>query len=512
MADESNWRDRYLVLAEQADKQEQRYLEAERELLRLITRLCVASQGLDSMLDPHLKRLRKAAHEGVGGKLLEQASALGDALVQAQDDRVHAGLIEQVLQHSPLDSGHIKQVLKQWRALAEAPSRASDRQLDELAALLFPHQSAADQGGERPSGLLGRLLGRGEGARAPNQSLRELIQHLKWPAAVQHRVVDLQARLGANAPDDAWMDVVREISALAVEAFDQVNRDAVAANEFLEQLSERLLAIDSFVAGEGDRRRAARESGARLGRAVSSEVGGLSANLRSSPNMTGLRTQVLGALDNIQRHVAKHLQEEAQRSLSAEQQAGVLQKQLEQLQRETFDLRRQVAESQQRAMSDALTGLPNRRAYEQRAAQEFARWRRFAEPLALVVWDVDNFKQINDVFGHKAGDRALALIARILREGMRETDFIARYGGEEFVMLLTGAEQEDALRVSDMLRDRVANAGMHSHNKPVEITLSGGLAMLGEGDDTDRLFERADKALYQAKQSGKNRVVSAPAV
>lgn len=509
MADESHWRDQYLALAEQADKQDKHHAEAERELLRLITRLCVAAQGLDSMLDPHLKRLRKAALGGAGGKLLEQATALGDALVQAQDERLSGGLIEQVLQHSPLDSSQVKKILKQWRALAEAPARASDRQWDELAALLFPQQASADESGERPSGLLGRLLGRGEGSAPPNQSLGTLLHSLTWPAAVQHQVLDLQSRLGSSAPEDAWMDVVRDISALAVEAFDQVNRDAAAANEFLAQLSERLLAIDSFVAGEGDRRRAARESGARLGRAVSNEVGGLSANMSSSVGMTGLRTQVLGALDNIQRHVAKHLEEEAQRSLVAEQQAGVLQKQLEHLQKETFDLRRQVAESQHRAMSDALTGLPNRRAYEQRLEQELARWKRFAEPLALVVWDVDNFKKINDVFGHKAGDRALALIARILREGMRETDFIARYGGEEFVMLLSGAQQEDAVRVSDMLRERIENAGMHSHNQPVNITLSGGLAMLSEGDDAEKLFERADKAMYRAKQSGKNRVVVA---
>lgn len=507
MSEESQWRDRYLALAEQADVLEQRQKDAERELLRLITRLCVAAQGLDSVLDPHLKRLRKAAHEGSGGKLLEQAKALGDALVQAQDERVKGGLIERVLEHSSIDSSQIKKILKQWRAMAEAPARATDRQLDELAALLFP-AAAAGGAASKPSGLLGKLLHRDSGA-PPNEVLRELITTLQWPAAMRHEVVELQLRLGSSAAEDAWVEVVREISGLAVKAFDRVNQDAEAAGVFLAQLSERLQAIDRYVAGEGERRRATRESGARLGRAVSNEVGGLSADIRAQSDLDTLRDQVLGALDNIQQHVAVHLQDEAQRSVQAEQQSALLAKQLQQLEQETFDLRRQVAESHHKAMSDALTGLPNRRAYEERAEQELARWRRFQEPLALVVWDVDNFKQINDVFGHKAGDRALALISRILREGMRSTDFIARYGGEEFVMLLTGADQADALKVTDMLRERVEKAGMHSHNKPVIITLSGGLAMAEADENIEALFERADKAMYQAKQSGKNRVVLA---
>jgi len=506
MADEAQWRDRYLVLADQADAQEKHYAQAERELLRLITRLCVATQGLDAVLDPQLKRLHKAARDGAEGKLLTQAKEFGDALVQAQETRTSGELIVQVLDRSNLSGSQAKSVLKLWRELAVAPATASDKQLDQLASLLFPGVAAS--GANKPSGLLGRLLQR-EAGTPPNEVLRDLINTFKWPPALQRDVLDLQVRLKPDASGEAWVDVVREISALAVNAFEQVNQDAEATSTFLAQLSERLRAIDQFMSGEGERRSAARASGARLGRAVSDEVGGLSANIQNQGDMLQLRSQVLGVLDKIQQHVADHLQGESERIDEAEQQAAALRDKLEALERETFDLRRQVADSQHKAMTDALTGLPNRRAFEDRAEQELARWKRFGEPLALVVWDVDNFKQINDVFGHKAGDRALALIARILHEGMRETDFIARYGGEEFVVLLPGAPQEDALKVANLMRERVANAGMHSHNKPITITLSGGLAMAQADEGIEGLFERADKAMYQAKQSGKNRVVPA---
>jgi diguanylate cyclase len=181
------------------------------------------------------------------------------------------------------------------------------------------------------------------------------------------------------------------------------------------------------------------------------------------------------------------------------------------LEQDSFDLRRQVAQTHQAAMRDPLTGLPNRRAYDQQLAQEHARWKRFGQPLALLVFDVDDFKQVNDTFGHKSGDRALVLIARALGENRRETDLVARLGGEEFVVLLPGAEEADALRIAEQMRAAVAGCGLHAHQQPVRITVSGGLAVFRGDEDPEAVFERADAALYQAKRNGKNRVEVAAA-
>lgn len=507
----TEWRDRYLQIAGQMEAQEQRFQEAERELLRLIARLCVATAGLDTLLDPHLKRLRKAAREGSAEQLIHQADALGDALIKAQEDRARGDLLSSLLQHSRLPGAQVKAALKLWRRLAEAPDRASDKQLDELAALLFATPAAPEgtQETARGGGLIGRLLHRSEGGK-PNEILREVIASIQWPEGLRPRVDALRQKLDPAAPQDAWVDVVRQIGDMAASALDRAHQDAEASSSFLAQLSERLQAIDSYMQGDSQRRRASRESGMRLGRAVSDEVGGLSRRMQGEQNLQQLREQVLGVLDSIQGHVTTHLQAEAERSIQTEQQAGLLQKQLEALEQETFELRRQVEESRQMAMRDPLTSLPNRRALEARADEELARWRRFGTPLALAVFDIDDFKQINDVFGHKAGDRALSLIGRILAESLRETDFIARYGGEEFVALLPGADAEAALKVAEMMRKQVENAGMHSRNKPVRITFSAGVAVVRRDEGFEQLFERADQAMYQAKQQGKNRCVLAP--
>ncbi len=508
MAPETDWRDRYLELADQFETAEQRWQSAERELVRLVARLCIATGGLDAQLDPHLSRLRKAAKGGSSEPLITQAGELGDALLKAQDDRVKGDLVARLLDHSALPGSRVKAALKLWRHLAAAPGRADESRLDELAALLFGEAKAASEGAGSGSRLLGRLLTR-TGQAHPNRLLREVLGAIHWPSGSEDKVAALRQHLAKDAADDAWIEVVRQIGDMAAKALDRAHQDAEASSRFLAQLTERLEAIDHYMLGDSERRKASRESSMRLGKAVSSEVGGLSASMDEGGELEGLRREVIDTLDRIQQHVSVHLKAEAERGLHAEHQAALLKHQLQALEGEAFELRRQVEQSRQQAMRDPLTDLPNRRAFEARLDEELARWRRFGSPLALVVYDVDDFKQINDVFGHKAGDRALALIGRILSESLRETDFIARYGGEEFVALLPGADAEAALKVADVMRHQVGQAGMHSHNRPVKITLSGGVAVVGEGESGEQLFERADQAMYQAKQRGKNQCVLA---
>ena len=334
-----------------------------------------------------------------------------------------------------------------------------------------------------------------------------MLDAVDWPTSLRHEVDDFRSLLQADDQADAWVGVVRQISDLVVRATDQAQYNAKSAETFLTELNQRLEEFDAHMLGETQRREDSRVSGERLGQHMDNEVVTLSASVRDSVDLGQLQSSVVGSLERMHAHVRSHLDEENARREKAEAEAAGLRRQLRRLEQDTFDLRRQVAQTHAEALCDPLTGLPNRRAYDERVQQEFARWRRFAEPLALVVWDVDDFKGINDAFGHKAGDRALAMIAKILRARQRETDFVARYGGEEFVTLLTGAGGADALRVADATRAAVEQGGLHANGQPVRITLSGGLAMFRQGDTIELVFGRADQAMYQAKREGKNRVV-----
>lgn len=161
------------------------------------------------------------------------------------------------------------------------------------------------------------------------------------------------------------------------------------------------------------------------------------------------------------------------------------------------DLARQANAYKDLAYTDALSGLPNRRAFEDRAA----RLRDFsdAKPLAVLMMDLDGFKQVNDLEGHEAGDRILASMARAIARGLREGDFVARLGGDEFAALLPRTNLEEAETLAERLRASVQDAGSSA-----SVTSSFGVAMLE--DDVRRALLRADVALYEAKNSGRNMV------
>ncbi len=174
------------------------------------------------------------------------------------------------------------------------------------------------------------------------------------------------------------------------------------------------------------------------------------------------------------------------------------------LERESRSLHESLREEQRMAMIDALTGIPNRAAYDDRIEQEHKRWKRFARPVSILAWDIDRFKTINDAYGHKAGDKVLRVIGQHLARHVRDTDFVGRYGGEEFVMLLVGTDPEEARTVAEKIRLEISQLGFHFHDRPVSITASCGITAF-QGDDTpDAAFDRADKALYQAKEAGRN--------
>jgi diguanylate cyclase (GGDEF)-like protein len=156
---------------------------------------------------------------------------------------------------------------------------------------------------------------------------------------------------------------------------------------------------------------------------------------------------------------------------------------------------------------DSLTGVPNRRHFFERAVEELARCRRFGHELAVLLIDLDRFKTINDRWGHAAGDRVLQHFARCAEAVLRRGDQLARLGGEEFVVLVPETGQEGAVALAERLRESVAGQEVVQDGQVVRYTVSIGVAVLGPGDDAvDGVLQRADVALYAAKDGGRDRV------
>jgi diguanylate cyclase (GGDEF)-like protein len=158
---------------------------------------------------------------------------------------------------------------------------------------------------------------------------------------------------------------------------------------------------------------------------------------------------------------------------------------------------------------DSLTGLLNHTAIKAQLSHETARAKRQGKPLAFAMVDIDQFKRINDTYGHPAGDRVLKSVSRLLKQRLRENDLVGRYGGEEFAVVLADADGATAMKIMDTIRSDFEQLHQLAEDRAFSVTFSCGVADLANFDDASRLIDAADKALYKAKRAGRNQIVVA---
>ncbi|HEX5792579.1 MAG TPA: diguanylate cyclase, partial [Rheinheimera sp.] len=169
-------------------------------------------------------------------------------------------------------------------------------------------------------------------------------------------------------------------------------------------------------------------------------------------------------------------------------------------------IKMQAQEFEQQARLDALTGLANRRAFDEALARECARSRRNNLPLCLVLLDIDHFKRVNDTFNHSVGDKILQRVATVICRYCREEDTVARWGGEEFAILLPNTDSQAAADICERIRQAVMQIDCSEFSADLHITASMGVASFAGEMQHDKLLSRSDTALYRAKQEGRNRV------
>jgi diguanylate cyclase (GGDEF)-like protein len=158
---------------------------------------------------------------------------------------------------------------------------------------------------------------------------------------------------------------------------------------------------------------------------------------------------------------------------------------------------------------DALTGVSSRTSLLRELADAIARAAKTGQPLCVIMADLDHFKAVNDTHGHLVGDQVLKEVAARIKAALREFDLVGRYGGEEFVLLLENTTHHTAHLIAERVRTRIGSEPIHLAGKSLQVTISQGLAVRQDGDDCQTLLTRADKAMYKAKQDGRNRVAEA---
>lgn len=392
------------------------------------------------------------------------------------------------------------------RAMAkDAATRAElDRLSAELAELLSEVRPAEKN--IRPARITCEEM-----QPSAQELLIRLLEQLAVPPDLVDEVDAMKVRLEKEAASVKWQPLLKDVARLINSIRGHIQKEKHEFEDFLQQITDRLKELDGYLQSENTSLQLAEQRSKIFDVTMNSEAQDLRQNVTHAHNLEDLKLTVQNRLDVISQHLKDYRSAEQNRFMDAQNNVVAMQLRITSLEQETDSLKTVLFEKNRQALCDTLTGIPNRLAYEHRAQDEVARWKRFGNPLSLAIWDVDFFKKVNDAYGHKAGDKVLQTIAQLFIQRIRGTDFLARYGGEEFVMLLPGAKEEENLRLANELRKQIEECGFHYHEMAVKITASCGISSFHAGDTLEQVFERADKALYRAKKNGRNQCVIAAA-
>lgn len=486
MTEEMPWKDKYLKELEESERRGQIWEEQVQALERMLVRTSLAAEGQDSKLDEALAELRDLIRNQSVGKgewktLQARIDRCISQLDQARDERKQGsrrGLLGRLLgREAPEEESVVDTVV-------EPSSEAVDIDAGE--------EGCTDQR-LRIARRVGDLLG-------------QLRKQVTLEPEADERAKYLQDHLLSSDDWEELRDGLNGVADLVIAALTRSQREFEG---FLRRLDERLQALQQHFSEQQSAQTGRQTASEELESEIREELDGFSRRAEASQSLDDLKHSVAGHLGNVARTVSHYREREAEREAILSRQLEAMHEKLAAVEAHSEQMSEQLRQERSKALTDLLTDLPNRQAWEERLELEYNRWLRYGHPLSIAVLDVDYFKKVNDSYGHKAGDRVLQLVARALRERFRSTDFIARYGGEEFVVLLPDTSLEDACRVLNEVREHIATLPFHFRTEPVSVSFSSGVTQFADDEGLEDAFERADRALYEAKAGGRNRVVVA---
>jgi diguanylate cyclase len=319
----------------------------------------------------------------------------------------------------------------------------------------------------------------------------------------------LLGELASAKNDSGLANVVKRAADLVHAHSEQLQRERLQTAEILSEVTQRLDEMAAYLSDSNHANRGHFEDTQTYNDAVMSQMRELTDEVAGATELGVLQSLVNTRLERVAQHVSNFRAREENRLLEVNGRAERMRTRIAELEREATDLHSRLDSEKHGARIDPLTGIANRKSFEERFAHEIAQKPRAPLPVAMLLWDLDGFKIINDSYGHRAGDRVLQSVAACFMAAVRGNDFVARIGGEEFVMLLSGSKIEQAMLIANQVRSAVEALRFHFRGTPVRVTVSCGLTELKENDVADAAFDRADGALYRAKHGGKNLCVAA---
>lgn len=551
----NKWRNKYLDLIEKHEQLEQGSEQKQDQLRRALVMVSLLAEGQAKSIDAPLAKLRETIKPQAGGRGLEaslqtlqvevnrfeqkwqlQANEILLSLEKAaanllrlpcsnDEKRRIKKIVNKSEDHLKQWSGYGKQ-LKAWSELLsdltveQAHDEGEEEKTEGFFSRFFKrnHQPAVTDSKPEPMETSQQAASISPASETQDENqepgydhieqeistmLTRLLRQLVIPSRYHHRLNNLKKKLTSKLN---WYELVPLLEQVANLVIDALGDGQEEFEQFLQGLDQRLETIQQLVnnASQGQVNRS--EARAVFEGMLEGQVDEIRSVVNSQNDLGELGQSISQHLGLIVQAMHTFSSEENGREAELTQQLADMQNKLDEMEKLAEDAHHAIEEQRKKAMHDALTGLPNRESYQQRLEQEVSRIQRYGGSLSLMVCDIDLFKRINDTYGHLAGDKVLKIVARSLQSNIRDSDFIARFGGEEFVALMPETSAKEARLVAEKLRTRVEASPFNFKKEPVQITASFGISEFAKGENVEEVFQRADKALYKAKENGRNQV------
>ncbi|MGO9374624.1 MAG: diguanylate cyclase [Syntrophobacteraceae bacterium] len=293
-----------------------------------------------------------------------------------------------------------------------------------------------------------------------------------------------------------------------VQAYNQmINEERSLVTEFISEIGAGLLEVERQYLDSITQTGQSQSENTKFNRFLENHVEDMKKSAQLSTTLAEFRGLVMSRLATIRTALEEKRRSEVLRQERLSEEMDSLNENLSRMKKEVDQVHEKRKALEKEVLVDPLTGIANRRALRERLRNELHRFQRYRQFFSVLLFDIDNFKAINDQYGHWAGDRCLKEIIKRVKPILRETDFLARWGGDEFVIIFPGTDLESAGAVAERLRKLIQNTRFVYHKQEISLTVSCGVTEINSSDpNQETVFNRVDKAMYKAKKNGRNMV------
>lgn len=494
-------------------------------LRKAVSRTSLLAEGNDPKLDSVVRHIRQVINKGADAQQIQDALNNAEPLLIQSDEAQmgRAKLIRSVLQEL-IDllekqpgyrvpqserkqlEGQIRlhwqsssqwpQLLKGFLTLAESTleSTAEPKSSNSFFKRLFNRRSASDSQKNDQEIML-----------QISHTLAGLLNNLSLPSHHDDDIADLRKALLGNKNLQELPGILDEVINLVMVA---IGKSQENLTNYLNQLNKQLASINDSISSSYYSQKTLSESREGLNTQLQKQVKDTSQAVKSASDLDSLKNLINERLSSISSTMTDYQSQMQQQEKHATQSITLLKNKVTRMEKDTVSLRSLLQEKLAQAMTDSLTDLPNRTAYQDAILPLCQVMQKTQKPLCLAVCDIDHFKSVNDTWGHLAGDKVLRLVPKQMRDALKAEDLIFRYGGEEFVIVLPNTTLEQAMERAEAIRLAVVKTPFNVQGEPVTISISIGVAELQPQESPNDLFGRADKLLYSAKEAGRNQVMA----